>query len=94
MCGNTLKLIRSYFSNGTQRVQIDNILSDFANISCRVPQGSVLGLFFWYLLSLCAILMYHIHTIKQVAESLLRKKPHSEDSTKQKQQNSHAFPDG
>ena len=48
----------------------------------------------YYLLSLSAILMYHIHTIKQVADSLLRKKTHSEDSTKQKQQNSHAFPDG
>ena len=40
---NALKLIKSYFSNRTQRVQIDNILSDFANIICGVPQGSVLG---------------------------------------------------
>ena len=32
MCGNALKLIKSYFSNPTQRVQIDNVLSDFANI--------------------------------------------------------------
>ena len=29
-CGNALKLIKSYFSNRTQRVQIDDILSDFA----------------------------------------------------------------
>ena len=29
--------------NRTQRVQIDNVLSDFANIICGVPQGSVLG---------------------------------------------------
>ena len=43
ICGNALKLIKSYFSNRTQRVQIDNVLSDFANISCGVPQGSVLG---------------------------------------------------
>ena len=41
--GNTLKLIKSYFSNRTQRVQIDNVLSDFANIICGVPQGSGLG---------------------------------------------------
>ena len=41
MCGNALKLIKSYFSNRTQRVQIDNDLSDFANIFCGVPQGSV-----------------------------------------------------
>ena len=32
ICGNALKLIKSYFSNHTQRVQIDNVLSDFANI--------------------------------------------------------------
>ena len=46
ICGNALKLIKSYFSNRTQRVQIDNVLSDFANIICGVPQGSVLGLLF------------------------------------------------
>ena len=56
-----LKLIKSYFSNRTQRVQIDNVLSDFANIICGVPQGSVLGhlklcLYLW---ALSAILRYH-----------------------------------
>ena len=40
ICGNANKLIKSYFSN---RVQIDNVLSDFANIICGVPQDSVLG---------------------------------------------------
>ena len=56
-----LKLIKSYFSNRTQRVQIDNVLSDFANIICGVPQGSVLGplKFCLYLLPLSAILRYH-----------------------------------
>ena len=43
ICGNALKLIKSYFSNRTQRVQIDNVLSDFANIICGVHQSSVLG---------------------------------------------------
>ena len=43
ICGNALKLIKSYFSNRTQRVQIDDVLLDFANIICGVPQGSVLG---------------------------------------------------
>ena len=43
ICGNALKLIKSYFSNRTQRVQINNVLSDFANIICGVPQGSALG---------------------------------------------------
>ena len=42
MCGNALKLIKSYFPNRTQCVQIV-VLSDFANIICGIPQGSVLG---------------------------------------------------
>ena len=29
ICGNALKLIKTYFSNRTQRVQIDDVLSDF-----------------------------------------------------------------
>ena len=43
ICGNALKLTKSYFSNRTQRVQINNVLSDFTNSICGVPQGSVLG---------------------------------------------------
>ena len=60
ICGNALKLIKSYFSNRTQRVQID-VLSDYANIICAVPQGSVLEplKFCLYLLLLSAILRYH-----------------------------------
>ena len=41
ICENTLKLIKSYFSNRTQHVQIDNVLTYFANIICGVPQCSV-----------------------------------------------------
>ena len=61
ICGNALKQIRSYFSNRTQRVQIDDVLSDFANIMCGVSQGSVLGplKLCLYLLSMSAILKYH-----------------------------------
>ena len=61
ICGNALKLTKSYFSNRTPRVQIDNVLCDFANIICGVPQGSVLGPFKFclYLLPLSAILRYH-----------------------------------
>ena len=55
--GSALQLIKSYFSGRTQRVVIDGILSDFANLVCGVPQGSVLGpmKFCLYLLPLCAI---------------------------------------
>ena len=43
ICGNALILIKSYFSNRNQRVQIDDVLSDFDNIISGVHQGSVLG---------------------------------------------------
>ena len=62
ICGDALNLIRLYFFyNRTQRVQIENVLSDFANIICGVPQGSVLGhlQFFLYLLPLSDILMQY-----------------------------------
>ena len=59
--GIGLRLIRSYFSDRTQRVQIDGILSDFASLLCGVPQGSVLRpiTFCLYLLPLGAILRHH-----------------------------------
>ena len=59
--GSALQLIKSYFSGRTQRVVIDGILSDFANLVCGVPQGSVLApmKFCLYLLPLCAILKKH-----------------------------------
>ena len=59
--GSALRLIRSYFSDRTQTVQIDGIISDFSSLLCGVPQGSVLGpmIFFWYLLPLGAILRHH-----------------------------------
>ena len=41
--GSALRLIRSYFSDRTQRVQIYGIMSDFASLLCGVPQCSVLG---------------------------------------------------
>ena len=41
--GSALRLIRSYFSDRTQRVLIDGIMSDFASLLCGVPQGLVLG---------------------------------------------------
>ena len=62
---SALRLIRSYFSDHTQRVQIDGILTDFASLLCGVPQGSVLGpmKFCLYLLPLGAILRHLILAI-------------------------------
>ena len=34
--GSALQLIKSYFSGRTQRVVIDDILSEFANLACGV----------------------------------------------------------
>ena len=34
---------RSYLSSRTQRVKLDGVSSEFLNISCGVPQGSILG---------------------------------------------------
>ena len=59
--GNALQLIKSSFSDRTQRVVIDGILSDFASLVYGVPQGSNLGSmkFCLYLLPLGAILRKH-----------------------------------
>ena len=45
ICGNALTLLKSDFSNRTQRVQIDNVVSDLANIICGVPHCSVFRTF-------------------------------------------------
>ena len=59
--GCALQLLKSYFSDRSQRVLIDDVMSGVANLVCGVPQGSVLGplKFCLYLLPLGAILRYH-----------------------------------
>ena len=59
--GIALRLIRSYFCDRTQGVQIDGILSEFASLLCVVPKGSVLGpiQLCLYLLPLGVILRHH-----------------------------------
>ena len=59
--GSALQLIRSYFSDRTQKIQIDGIMSGFASLLCGVPQGSLLGplKFCLYLLPLGATLRHH-----------------------------------
>ena len=43
ICGNTLKLIKSYFLTVLNVFKLIMFFSDFANIICGVPQDSVLG---------------------------------------------------
>ena len=59
--GSALQLLKSYFSDRSQRVLIDDVMSGAVNLVCGVPQGSVLGplKFCLYLLALGAILRYH-----------------------------------
>ena len=59
--GSALRLLKSYFSDRSQRVLIDDVMSGDANIVCGVPHGSVICLLklCLYLLPLGAILKYH-----------------------------------
>ena len=41
--GSAFSLLKSYLHGGTQCVQIDGITSKFADLTCGVRQGSVLG---------------------------------------------------
>ena len=43
ICGNGLKLIQLNIFLTALDLQIHNILSDFPNVNCGVPQGSALG---------------------------------------------------
>ena len=59
--GSALRLLKSYFSDRSQRVLIDDVMSGVSNLVCGVPHGSVLGplKFCRYLLPLGGILKYH-----------------------------------
>ena len=41
--GNCLKWFESYLTNRTQRVSLNNNVSEPAHVTCGVPQGSILG---------------------------------------------------
>ena len=55
--GFALDLLKSYLDGRTQCVQIDGIVSEYTELVCGVPQGSVLGQ-----LNFCAF-MYPISSI-------------------------------
>ena len=44
-----LNWLRSYLSDRKQQTFIGGVQSDFCNITCGVPQGSILGPLFYYL---------------------------------------------
>ena len=49
----TTKWFQSYISNRTQRCNVNGNLSTSSTVTCRVPQGSILGsLLFWCILTI------------------------------------------
>ena len=61
ICGTALDLLRSFLQGRSQSVIIDGIQSELKQLTCGVPQGSVLGPieFCLYMLPLGTILKYH-----------------------------------
>ena len=50
--GNSKKLIKNYLENRKQLTNVNGIDSDLATVTCGVPQGSVVGPFFFLYISM------------------------------------------
>jgi exonuclease III len=61
ICGNALNWFKSYLSNRSQFVSLDDANSDTLDLNCGVPQGSVLGpiLYLLYTSPVSNILHHH-----------------------------------
>ena len=48
---NTVKWFQSYLSNGEFSLNFENSFSEISNITCGVPQGYILGIYYsWFML--------------------------------------------
>ena len=71
ICGNMLSWLRSFLTSRKQRVVINGVYSDWANVTSGVPQGTVLGplLFILYVNDLDSVVKKS--TIKLFADDVL-----------------------
>ena len=56
--GKTLDWFKSYLTNRAQRCSVNGCLSDFTPLKCGVPQGTILGFFYFQLILTICLIFY------------------------------------